>query len=191
MQEESDHSTGESSLQAKAKWLIKSINNALEHADIRRRENQRRASYIRVGNILLSGTATLMLGLQIIDLQPILSNVAFALVVLVTTLNALEPYFNFRALWVEHEQAIARFHRVKDDLKFYLEGTQPNALSEEKLREMYARYRETWEEMSNSWIAYRKAGTSMVKNSSGFGLDPFSEVGLSNLSKRPHGENSK
>lgn len=142
--------------QQKAEWLNQQIQAALEHTERKRRENQRRASYIKVSAILLSGLATLLLGLRIAGIEEHFGNIAFAFVALVTVLNALEPYFNFRALWVEHELAIARFHRLKDELNFYLAGTKPGKVQLERLSEIHKEYQEIWNNLADSWIRHRK-----------------------------------
>ena len=145
--------------QQRSEWLSQRIQAAIQHAEQKRGENQRRASYIKVSLVLLSGTATILIGLRIIGMQESFANIAFACVGLVTVLNALEPYFNFRALWVEHELAIARFHRLKDELSFYLAGTKPGQVQEEKLSEMHRQYQEIWETLSDSWIRHRRGET--------------------------------
>ena len=99
-------------LNDRVNWLLNRLDESLKGAELRRRQNRWWASCIRIAAIVSSGGATLLLGLQIADHEAILNNGALFLVVLVTMLNAFEPYFNFRALWVEHELAIARFHRI-------------------------------------------------------------------------------
>jgi hypothetical protein len=74
-----------------------------------------------------------------------------------TVLNALEPFFNFRALWVEYETALASFHRLKDELEFYLAGTEPEKLSREKLERLNQEYQQIWANLNRNWIEYRKS----------------------------------
>ena len=140
----------------KSEWLKERVGKALQHTYKRKDQNKRRATCVKLTAILLSGIATLLLGLRILGYEAMFVNIAFALVTMVTILNALEPYFNFRALWVEHELAIARFHRINDELNFYLAGSSSKEINSEKLSEIYKEYRETWNSLNNAWIGYRK-----------------------------------
>ncbi|MFM7235725.1 MAG: SLATT domain-containing protein [Cyanobium sp.] len=85
--------------------------------DIRRKRkmNRQRATFIKLLILCLSGGATVLLGLDIgMNAQLPMKNLAFAFTASVTVLNALEPFFNYRALWVEHERANASLYQLKD-----------------------------------------------------------------------------
>jgi hypothetical protein len=109
-----------------------------------------------VTTIALSGLATILLGLQIVGFEKYFKEIAFVLGALVTLLNALEPFFNFRALWVEHERAQANFHRLKDKISFYLVGADAEKLSLEKLEDIHDEYQKIWIRLSSAWIEYRR-----------------------------------
>jgi len=71
-------------------------------------------------------------------------------------MNALEPYFNYRALWIEHEEALARLYALQDRLDFYLSGAEPEDLDVQKLTEYHEQYQMIWDELSKKWIQQRK-----------------------------------
>ena len=142
--------------QAKAGFLNKKIQAAMEDLRKNRRLNQRRASYIKVATILFSSVVTVLLGLQVTGFEKYFKDTAFTLGALVTLLNAVEPFFNYRALWVEHEAALANMYRLKDDVGFYLEGTPPSELSIERLEQFLQRYKEIWGTLNQNYIRYRK-----------------------------------
>jgi hypothetical protein len=123
----------------------------------KRLKNQSRASVIKLAMIVLSGVATILLGLQIAGFEPMFNNIAFVLTSIVTLLTAIEPFFNYRALWVEHELAKAQFHRLKDEVEFYIAGTTPDSLSMEKLDYFHQKYQDIWNRLSNSWIDHRQS----------------------------------
>lgn len=143
--------------QQKADWLRKKIKESIEDTRRNKKTNQNRASYIKVSIIVLSGAATILLGLQIAGLEESFRNIAFALGATVTLLNALEPFFNFRSLWVEHEVALAGFHRLQDKLEFYLEGVEPTQLSRKEIDKFHDEYQEIWQNFGKAWISYRKS----------------------------------
>jgi hypothetical protein len=144
-------------LQSKAKYVQDSVEGSIQHVRRNRWRNQKRASAIKVATILFSALATVLLGLQIAGTEAYFKQIAFVFGAIVTMLNALEPFYNFRALWVEHELALARLYRIQSDLGFYLSGTKPEGLELKVLEEFQLRNRQAWEELSTAWIGYRKS----------------------------------
>lgn len=140
----------------KAEWLKKNIHDSIEHVRNNRRLNQRRASTIKITSILLSGVVTILLGLQFVGFEKYFKDIAFTFGAIVTLINALEPFFNFRALWVEHELALANLYGLKDELEFYLAGTSPQNINTDTLFEFHKKYREIWVSLSTAWIRYRR-----------------------------------
>ena len=147
----------------KAEILISSINNALGYQKMRKEQNKRKASIIKMSSILLAGSATILLGLQISGYEKYLKEIAFVLGALVTLLNAVEPFFNFRALWVEHEAALAKFYRLKDRIEFYLVGKEATQVNPEIIKQYYAEYEEIWSTTSRAWISHRRGGANTTE----------------------------
>jgi hypothetical protein len=122
-----------------------------------RRDRQRqRAVIIKITTVVLSGTGAVLLGLNLAGWDGLFRNLAFVLVTIVTLLNALEPFLNFRSLWIEHENALAGFYLVKDDLNFYLAGIGTENIKDEKVIELYRDYRRVWAKHNEAWINHRR-----------------------------------
>jgi predicted flap endonuclease-1-like 5' DNA nuclease len=143
--------------QEKANFLKNAIQESIVHINNKKRQNRRRASYIKVTTILLTSVATVLLGLQVTGLEKTFKDIAFAMGAVVTLLNALEPFFNFRALWIEHEVALADLHRLQDEFDFYLAGMEPKELKLEELKGFNKRFGEIWGNLNQAWIGYRKS----------------------------------
>jgi hypothetical protein len=152
--------SNKSSNAGKIDLLKKKIDESITRVRENRRSNRRKASYIKVIITLFSATATILLGLQIQSLDSLFKSVAFVLTALVTTLSALEPFFNFRSLWVQHEAALWKFYRLRDKLEFYLAGITPEEASTEKINGFYNEFQSIWNELSTSWLNYRKQDKS-------------------------------
>ena len=70
-------------------------------------------------------------------------------------LSALEPFFNYRALWVEHERANGSFFHVKDRLGFYVTGRKDDELDLDKLARFYDEYEQVWSTLNAAWSRQR------------------------------------
>ena len=149
-------------LQEKAEWLKAKVELSLEKVRQKRSRNKKRSSAVRFLALTLSAGATILLGLNISGFEASFKSVAFTFTALVTLISAVEPFFSFRALWLEHEEAIARLHRLQDGLSFYLSGKGPGDLSMEVLNDFKDQYQNIWEDLSNAWIRERREGTKSI-----------------------------
>ena len=144
------------STKEKIEWLTRKISGSIEYMRKERNRNSKRASGLKLLTIFLSGAGAILLGVQISGYDALFRNLAFVLITIVTLINALEPFFNYRALWIEQERALAGFYKVQDDLDFYLAGTKSDQVSSNELNRIYEEIRIVWDHHSNAWLAYRK-----------------------------------
>lgn len=145
-----------SSANEKAELLKSKLEDAIGQTGWQKTRNRQRASYTKVAAIFFSSIATVLLGLQIAGMESQFKNIAFVFSALVTLLTALEPYFNFRALWVEHEFAQSRFLGLRDDLHYYLAGLDPGDINEDQITEFQRKYQNIWDELNKAWVEYRR-----------------------------------
>lgn len=124
------------------------------YARSRKRRFRARSSAVRVLSLALSVTSTIILGLQPLNAW---AGIAFALVAVVTTVNALEPFFAWRDRWILMEETQYKFYRLRDDLTYYIAETKPDQLSMEELRKVFDQYQEIWDQLGSRWLQYRRA----------------------------------
>jgi hypothetical protein len=140
-------------LVAAARRLELRVAESISYTRSRRGFFRRWASAIRIASVGLSATATVILGLQDLDAW---TGLAFALVAVVTALSALEPFFNFRSIWVLLEEAQAQHHHLQDDLKFYLSQTTNELLDRAVLEGFHVRFQKIWADMESKWLQERR-----------------------------------
>lgn len=141
---------------SKVEFLKSRIALALTYMERSRDRNRRRATSIKLSTVGLSAVATVLLGLQLSGMDDFLRNFAFILVTLVTLLNALEPFFNFRSLWVEEEAAIAQFFRLRDELGYEIATVGGSTPSDEVLDRLFRQFLQIWEHHNSAWLGFRK-----------------------------------
>ena len=142
----------------KVQYLEQRLSRAVTYMGDQRDRNRRRSTLLRLSTIVLSAVATVLLGLQVMGMDQVFRSVAFVLVTLVTLLNALEPFFNYRALWVEQEAAIAQFYRLRDEIGYAVAASAGGELPDATVDELFRDYLQVWERHNEAWIGYRKAG---------------------------------
>jgi hypothetical protein len=53
------------------------------------------------------------------------------------------------------EDASYRFHRLEDDLSYYIASTPATEIDPERVHEMFQRYQEIWDSLSSRWLKFR------------------------------------
>jgi hypothetical protein len=140
----------------KAELLRHAIERAINQTGYQKLRNQKRASYIKLAAMLFSSAATVLLGLKGVGSEQVFKNVAFVFSASVTLLTALEPFFNFRSFWVEHEIAQGRFLALRADVEFYLAGSDAKHPNEDKLAGFHQTYQKIWENLNTVWAENRR-----------------------------------
>lgn len=149
-------------LQEKAEWLKKQVKYGIDWTHSRKNKFKRRSTYLKVITVLISGIITVLLGLKLQGVEDMFKNIAFVLGAVVTVLNAIEPFFNFRSLWIEHEDALYKFYRLDDEIQFHLAGVDSQNLSQERLEAFNEQYQNIWKNLSQHWIELRRISEKKV-----------------------------
>ena len=146
-------------------WILEETNESLNRARKRKNQFKARASFTKILTLVSGATLTLLLGIQFPDsinlskdTELILRMIAFSLGVFVTLLNAFEPFFNYRSLWVEHEEAVYKLYELRRDLEFCIKGANKDEISSDVVLEYKQRLNEIWKDLSEKWLSYRRAG---------------------------------
>lgn len=131
--------------------------SAKTYARWRRQSWRIMASGTHLLGLALSATATVILGLAELT-GP--AQWGFIFSALVTTLSAIEPFFNWRSRWVLAEEALAEWHRIDNELTMYVADTEERNLDRTKIMAFHDEYSQVWEHFSNQWLEQRRARTS-------------------------------
>ncbi len=107
----------------------------------------------RLVSLVLSGAATIILGLQNLTFW---AGLGFSMVALTTVINAVEPFFNWRSRWVLAEEAQHGFYRLQEDLEFLVATQQREELKPEDMDKLYVRYRSIWDNFAEKWLESRR-----------------------------------
>ncbi|MFI9361991.1 SLATT domain-containing protein [Kitasatospora sp. NPDC053057] len=134
--------------------LLGKIRQGHDYARGKKEKFRRRASVIKMLTLALSAASTILLGLHR------WTDLAFALVALVTALAAAEPFFNWRSRWVLMEEAQYRFRRLADDLEYLVASTAAEDLARHRLDGVFDRYQAVWEDLSRTWLEQRREAAS-------------------------------
>jgi len=139
-----------------AEWLLDSISSSLKYIQNGRTRFQKWAGSLRVVGLILSAGVTIALGIKWEQFSDELRNLAFVLGALATLLGSVDLYFNFRSLWIEHEEAKWRLNRLRDRINFYLSGVSKDSVDPVVISQFHDSYQWIWDNMSSNWLALRQ-----------------------------------
>ena len=145
-----------SSVREQALWLQKQVEDSIRYVHMIEMRLRRSASIIRIITLLLSGVVTIALGIRWPAYAETLRNIAFVLGAVSTMLISVDLYFNYRGLWIEHEEAEWRLHRLKDRIAFYLQGRADDQLSAATVAGFHESYQWIWDNLSTRWLTLRR-----------------------------------
>jgi len=139
-----------------ARDVIARIDRANEYARLRKNRFRWRSSAVKVGGLLMSATATVILGWQDLDVW---TGLAFSLVALTTVVGALEPFFAWRSRWVLMEETQHRLYRLRDELSYYIASRPADELDGTEIKAMFDHYQGIWDALGNRWLEYRRTAS--------------------------------
>jgi hypothetical protein len=129
------------------------VSSDIEWIDSRKKRFGRRAAWVRVVTLALTGASTVVLGLPYI---PERASWALPMVALVTALGGLETFFNWRSRWLLMEESKYRMNRLRDDMDYHLVTTSDSGVTKEELDGYYAEQQDIWADVSRRWVEFRK-----------------------------------
>lgn len=148
-------SHGHASAKTRLDWLRTKVGEDIHRLQAKRHRFQRYATSVHLATIIFAGLVSILLGIDLyVDIT---KRIALVLGVIVTILNALEPFFNFRALWIAHEDAKYRMHRLQDTLELYAQGVTDDKVNPTKVEEFERERNAIWDWVSAEWLARRRA----------------------------------
>ena len=113
----------------------------------------RAASALRLASLLLSTSATVILGLQNLNFW---AGIGFSLVA--TAITAIEPYFAWRSRWVVLEEMQYRFYRLEDRVRQHVAFQSVQQITQEWVDKIFTDYTAVWEGASMPWLESRRHG---------------------------------
>jgi hypothetical protein len=131
-----------------AVYLRGQILRSVRYCQVRKKRFRICSSGIKLISLAISAAATIILGLQNLTLW---AGLGFSLVALVTVINAVEPFFNWRSRWLLAEDAQSRFYRIEEDLEYLVATCSKENLQMGNVDELYRRHQENWRNFSEKW----------------------------------------
>jgi hypothetical protein len=124
----------------------------MEWVRFRKLRYRRLASVVKIGSLALTSGSALILGLQ--DLGP-WPSIAFSMVIVVTALNAIDAFYNWRPRWVALEESKYQLNRLRDEIDYYLASTGPEEVDRRRLDEFFADRQAIWSDVNKRWVEFR------------------------------------
>jgi hypothetical protein len=138
-------------------WVSSELNRVTDRFSRKRRRNKRMAFGLRIGAVFVSGSVAVLLGFNASqDIAGWLKNVALVLGVLIMVMNAMEAFFDHRALWVRETVTRARLRHLKMEMQFYAHSRSHEEMQLADIERFMAQMREILREDLESWIDLRK-----------------------------------
>lgn len=111
------------------------------------------ATTTHLTTLTLSAAATVVLGFARLTG---LGSLGFIFSALVTTIAAIEPFYNWRSRWVISEEALAEWYRIEEDLTIYVASNPTKSLDTILIMAFDKRFVGVWETFNRKWLRSRR-----------------------------------
>ncbi|MBD9358986.1 DUF4231 domain-containing protein [Methylomonas fluvii] len=140
--------------QDRIEYLYNSIDSQISSFRMRRQENKRKATHIKIFVILLGAMTTIALGLQVDSIYgDLIKNIALIFSSIITAINTIELFFNYRALWIRYTQTTVQLYALKAELDFLSKSSE---ITEEQLIKIFNKLQSILAETNLEWTSFRK-----------------------------------
>ncbi len=138
------------------KYLEEKLETDISGIQKRSNKNRNRSALMGVSAIVFGACVTICLGVQINVYQELLKNIALICGVLVTVVNSIDRFFNFRVAWVKQTVTIIKLKTLKSEIELYKLGLQEDEKADEdRISKFLERYKGIWELISGEWSELR------------------------------------
>ncbi len=143
------------SVEQKSALLTEKLTELIGSFSKNRRTNKRKALYLKLSITALGGATTVLLGLQGVERETLVQNIALVFSALVTLLAAWDTFYNHRGLWVRYTETVNRLRDIEARHE-YLQAGGTDALKEDDLDALFERIRQTLRETDAWWQELRR-----------------------------------
>jgi hypothetical protein len=148
-------------IQNKVEFFQDDIKRQLKAYQFYQRDNRRKAFLLKIIATAFGLLTTVLLGLQLSENTPesttlIIKNVAIVTSALVTFVNAVDAFFNHRALWIRYTTTLSQLDVIKTQLDYLVAGSGQEP-KEKDIDQLFERYRSILDETNSSWAELRKS----------------------------------
>jgi len=149
---------------ARVEFVREAITERAHALNNRAAANRQRGFQLKMLVMGLSALTTVLLGLKGFDAfwGIGIQNLALVSSALVSMFAAWDAFFNYRANWLAQQTAVGHLKELEKDLKYLMAGGG-DSINEDKVDELYERYRRIMSDYNSSWLQLKQATDSQTQ----------------------------
>jgi hypothetical protein len=144
-------------MELQADYLLEKINDSIKYYSKSRYVNRSYAFFIKIFVAVLSGTISILAGLNLSDLE-ISENIINILVLSISALIAVfstwEAFHQHKELWIKYTEIVLELNNLKNEIEFSI--IDKNKLNEDTLQNYLKEYLLIKENASIQWSKLRE-----------------------------------
>lgn len=130
----------------------------------KRQRNKIRAFGLKITAIWFAAAITILLGIEgFTQFGTLFKNVALILGASITVINAVDAFFDHRALWIRQSAKLVKLLNLRRDLRFFTIGVEPEDVDMQKLTELKNRFNQILEDDLEEWLKLRNESSNQSK----------------------------
>jgi hypothetical protein len=143
--------------QAPIEFIESEIKQRIESFDQDRKFYREKSRQFNIFTASLSALTTFMIGLsQSYNPSKLISLVALATSAVMTVVNAVDTFYNYRRRWVQNNDTVMKLYELASDIK-YTKACDDGILTSESMDVFYNRYKNILRDANEGWKEDRLA----------------------------------
>jgi hypothetical protein len=140
----------------KLKFIKDELNKRIERHSRKRNSDKRRALGYKVIAVCFAAAITILLGVRVdATLTEIFRDVALIPGAMITVVNAIDAFYDYRSLWIRRTLLLARLYSLEREVLFYEIQPEQGETHMRKLDEFLKRLDQILEDDLQNWMRLR------------------------------------
>lgn len=122
-----------------------------------RTRNRKIAFHLKMTGLIMAGMITILLGLKLTSYwSDIFTNIALIFGAAITVINAIDAFFDYRALWIQRTIVLCKLEEIQRDIEYYAKGLSTSEYDEKIISGFLKRFNDLMNEGLTSWSKLRQ-----------------------------------
>lgn len=138
----------------KFKLIQGEIDKQINVFSAKRIRTKQKAFRLKVYSVLSASGITILLGINLQSelLLTIFKNVSLILGAVITVINAVESFYDYRSLWIQYTITLVRLYDLKREIQFYTAGEDASSLDMQEFSKYLAKLETILKDDLKSWL---------------------------------------
>ena len=144
-------------MEEKVRLFKKELDERVKDFAKKRKGDRAKAFGLKTTAVIFAALITILLGLKVDDsVAKVFQNIALVLGAIISVINAVDAFFDHRALWIRRTVTLARLYDLERDFNLYIAGLDKDKVDPKVFNKLTERYDRILTNDLKAWLKMRE-----------------------------------